>query len=249
MDSYNPFNLNGKTILITGASSGIGKSIAIECSRLGAKLVILGRNPERLNDTFLLLAGSRHIVISVDLNDYEAVTSKLSEIPLLNGVVYCAGMQKSSPIKNIDSLEFLEVIQTNLFSTSFLNTKLLQEKKIAKNASLAFISSVAAGVVADVGNAMYSASKGAILAYAKVLALELSSRKIRVNCIAPAMVKTELLDSISVEKDQLELDEQRYPFGYGEPLDVAYAAIYLLSDASKWVTGTNIILDGGLTLK
>jgi len=249
MVSNNPFNLNGKTILITGASSGIGKSIAIECSRLGAKLAILGRNPERLNDTFSLLAGTGHVVISVDLNDYEAVISKLSEIPLLNGVVYCAGIQKSSPVKNIDNLEFLEVIQTNLFSTSFLNTKLLQEKKIGKNASLVFISSTASGVVAEIGNAMYSASKGAISAYAKVVALELSSRKIRVNCISPAMIKTELLDSISVGKEELELDEQRYPFGYGEPLDVAYAAIYLLSDASKWVTGTNIILDGGLTLK
>jgi NAD(P)-dependent dehydrogenase (short-subunit alcohol dehydrogenase family) len=249
MESYNPFNLNGKTILITGASSGIGKSIAVECSKLGAKLIILGRNAERLNDTFSLLSGTGHVIISVDLNNYEAVTSKLSEIPLLNGVVYCAGMQKSSPVKNIESSEFLEVIQTNLFSTSFLNTKLLQEKKIVKNASLVFVSSTASGIVAEVGNAMYSASKGAISAYAKVVALELSSRKIRVNCIAPAMVKTELLDSISVEKDQLELDEQRYPFGYGEPLDVAYATIYLLSDASKWVTGTNIILDGGLTLK
>lgn len=249
MDSYNPFNLTGKTILITGASSGIGKSIAIECSKLGAKLVILGRNELRLNDTFSLLAGHGHVVICVDLNDYEAVTNKFSEIPLLNGVVYCAGIQKSSPVKNIDSSEFLEVMQTNLFSTSFLNTKLLQEKKIAKNASLVFISSTASGIVAEAGNAMYSASKGAISAYAKVVALELSSRKIRVNCIAPAMVKTELLDSISVEKEQLEIDEQRYPFGYGEPLDVAYAAIYLLSDASKWVTGTNIILDGGLTLK
>lgn len=249
MDSYNPFNLNGKYILITGASSGIGKSIAIECSKLGAKLIILGRNEERLAETFSMLAGSGHIAICVDLNDYKSVINRLSEIPLLNGVVYCAGIQKSSPVKNINNLEFLEVIQTNLFSTSFLNTKLLQEKKIAPKASIVFISSTASGIIAEVGNAMYSASKGAISAYSKVVALELSKRKIRANCITPAMVKTELLNNISVDKEQFELDEQRYPFGYGLPDDVAYAAIYLLSDASKWVTGTNLLLDGGLTLK
>ena len=249
MENYNPFNLTGKCILVTGASSGIGKSIAIECSRLGAKLIILGRNAERLNSTFSLLSGTGHVIICVDLNNYDEITSKLSEIPLLNGIVYCAGIQKSSPVKNIETSEFLEVMQTNLFSTSFLNTKLLQEKKIAKNGSIVFISSTASGIVAEVGNAMYSASKGAISAYAKVVALELVSRKIRVNCIAPAMVKTELLDTISVEKEQLELDELRYPFGYGKPEDVAYATIYLLSDASKWITGTNIVLDGGLTLK
>lgn len=249
MDIYNPFSLTDKIILITGASSGIGKSIAIECSRLGAKVIILGRNQERLQETYSLLNGEGHLAISVDLNDEISVNKIVSDLPLLNGIVYCAGIQKSAPVKNINQKEFLEIIQTNLFSTTYLNTIILQKKKINKYASLIFISSTAAGIVAEIGNAMYSATKGAIASYAKVLALELASRRIRVNCVSPAMVKTNLLETIAVNKEQLEIDELRYPFGYGEPIDVSYAVIYLLSDASKWVTGTNLLLDGGLTLK
>jgi NAD(P)-dependent dehydrogenase (short-subunit alcohol dehydrogenase family) len=249
MDNFQPFSLKSKTILVTGASSGIGRSIAISCSKLGANLIILGRNEGRLNDTFMQLMGNENRSIPVDLNQAELVLNSVSSLPTLDGVVYCAGIQKSSPTKNIEEAEFREIIETNLFSTTRLNTALLQAKKINKNASLVFISSVASGVVAEVGNAMYSASKGALTAFAKVLALELASRKIRVNCILPAMVKTNLLESISVDKEQIEQDEKRYPLGYGEPQDVAYAAIYLLSDASKWVTGTNLLLDGGLTLR
>jgi NAD(P)-dependent dehydrogenase (short-subunit alcohol dehydrogenase family) len=196
-----------------------------------------------------LLNGEGHLAVLVDLNDEIEIDKIVSDLPVLNGIVYCAGIQMSSPVKNINQKEFFEVIQTNLFATTNLNTLFLQNKKIKKAASVIFISSTAAGIVAEIGNAMYSASKGAIAAYAKVLALELASRSIRVNCISPAMVKTNLLASIAVDKEQFEIDELRYPFGYGEPTDVAYAAIYLLSDASKWVTGTNLLLDGGLTLK
>ncbi len=249
MFENNPFSLIGKTILITGASSGIGKCSAIECSRLGARIIILGRNSDRLAETFFLLNGEGHLSINVDLNINIEVDLFISNLPNLDGVIFNAGIQKSAPVKNIIDSEFREIIETNLFSTTALTTKLLQAKKINKYASLIYISSTASSLVAEVGNAMYSASKGAISAFAKVLALELSSRKIRVNSILPAMVKTNLLESIDVDRNQLDIDEQRYPFGYGQPEDVAYAAIYLLSDASKWVTGANLILDGGLTLK
>lgn len=249
MTAYNPFSLQGKTIFVTGASSGIGRSIAIECSKLGARVVLTGRNQDCLSETMSMLVGEGHESKAFDLNSSVEVAAYISEVSLLDGIVYCAGIQKTSPAKLIQSKDLKEVFDSNIFSTIELNTLLLANKKINKGASIVFISSTAAGLVAENGNAMYSASKGAMTAFSKVLALELSPRKIRVNCVLPGMVKSNLLNSISVDAEQLQEDEKRYPFGYGEPIDVAYATIYLLSDAAKWVTGTNLLLDGGLTLK
>jgi NAD(P)-dependent dehydrogenase (short-subunit alcohol dehydrogenase family) len=244
-----PFSLSGKKILITGASSGIGRSCAIECSKQGAALIITGRNSERLEETMAMLSGDGHLFKALDLNDGDATSGFISEISNLDGVVYCAGIQKTCPSKLIQRADIEEVFETNFFSIASMNSLLLKKKKLNKGASIVFISSTAAGVVAESGNAIYSASKGAITSFAKVLALELSNQKIRVNCILPAMIKTPLLETISVDKEQLALDEKRYPFGYGSPEDVAYAVIYLLSDAAKWITGTNLLLDGGLTLR
>lgn len=249
INDYNPFSLKGKTILITGASSGIGKSTAIECSKLGARLILLGRDLDRLNDVYLSLEKSNHIFKSIDLNYSEDVLQYVNELPILDGIVFSAGIQKTCPIKFIDKNDVNDIFATNFFSIIDFNKKLLNSKKLRKGSSVVFISSTAAGIVADYGNAIYSSSKGALNAFAKVLALELSTQKIRVNCVLPAMVKTPLLSNISVDKEQLEIDEKRYPLGYGEPIDVAHAVIYLLSDASKWLTGTSILLDGGLTLK
>ena len=249
IDSYNPYSLSGKKILITGASSGIGKATAIECSKLGANLIITGRNTERLEETMSLLSGEGHLLKALDLNDYEAVLEYIVDIPKLDGTVYCAGTQKTCPTKYIRREDLNEVFETNFFSNINLNSILLEKKKLNKGASIVFISSTAAGIVAQYGNAIYSASKGAITSFAKVLALELSPQKTRVNCVLPGMVKTPLLKNILVDEEQLVKDEESYPLGYGNPEDVAFAVIYLLSDASKWVTGTNILLDGGLTLK
>ena len=248
-NSEYPFSLSGKIILITGASSGIGRSIAIECSKLGATLILTGRNPERLRDTMTNLKGNGHISKVMDLNDFDSLSSFAEEIQKLDGIVYSAGIQKICPAKFIHREDLNNVFETNLFSGINLNSLLQQKKKLKSSASIVFISSIAAGIVAEVGNAIYSASKGAILSFAKVLALELAPQKIRVNCVLPGMIKTPLLNSFSEDINHLEMDEKRYPFGYGEPSDVAFAAIYLLSNASKWVTGTEIILDGGLTLK
>lgn len=244
----NPFSLQQKRILITGASSGIGRSTAIECSRMGAELIITGRNEERLNETMQLLEGQGHLQIVLDLNDVDALDRFVTEMPKLDGVVYCAGTQRTCPVKLLEREIVDEVFETNFFSIVHLNTAILDKKKINKGASVVFVSSTAAGVVAETGNSVYSASKGAISSFAKVLALELSFRKIRVNCVMPGMIKTPLLTKLSIDSDELAEDEKRYPLGYGEPSDVAYAIVYLLSDAARWVTGTNILLDGGLTL-
>ena len=244
----NPFSLQQKRVLITGASSGIGRATAIECSRMGAELIITGRNEERLNETMKLLEGQGHIQIALDLNDADALDRFVAEIPKLDGVVYCAGTQRTCPVKLLQREIVDEVFEINFFSIVHLNTAVLDKKKINKGASVVFVSSIAAGVVAETGNSVYSASKGAISSFAKVLALELSFRKIRVNCVMPGMVKTPLLTKFSIDSDEFAKDEKRYPLGYGEPSDVAYAIVYLLSDAARWVTGTNILLDGGLTL-
>jgi len=249
MDTYNPYSLFGKNILITGASSGIGKTTAIQCSKLGAKLFITGRNTERLAETMAKLSGVGHLSKALDLNNYNAVSEFITGIPNLDGIVYCAGTQKTCPSKCIRKEDIEEVFATNFFSNINLNTLLLAKKKLNKGASIVFISSISAGIVAEYGNAIYSASKGALSAFAKVLALELSPRKVRVNCVLPGMIRTPLLKNFLVDVEQFNADEKRYPLGYGNTEDVAFAIIYLLSDAAKWVTGTNLLLDGGLTLK
>jgi NAD(P)-dependent dehydrogenase (short-subunit alcohol dehydrogenase family) len=247
--SYNPYSLIGKKILVTGASSGIGRVTSIECSRLGAQVIAVGRNPERLKETMKMLTGDGHLSKELDLNNSDAVFSFITDIQKIDGIVFCAGIQKTCPTKYIVREELDGIFETNFFATINLNTLLLQKKKINTEASIVFVSSTAAGIVAEFGNAIYSASKGAISSFAKVLALELSPRKIRVNCVMPGMVRTPLIKNILVDEDQLKEDEKKYPLGYGNPEDVAFAVIYLLSDASKWITGTNLLLDGGLTLK
>ena len=245
----NPFTLSGKHILVTGASSGIGRSTAIMCAGMGARLTITGRNGKRLNETLAILEGNEHKAVTFDINDSEAVNTFVENIDKLNGVVYCAGTQKTVLAKNIHREDLDEVMETNFFSTVNLNTNILEKKKLQKGASVVFISSTASYLVAETGNAIYSASKGALSAFARVLALELSLRKIRVNCILPGMVKTPLTKKTLVDTEEYMKDEKRYPFGYGEPEDVANAAVYLLSDAARWVTGTSLLLDGGLTLR
>lgn len=245
----NPFTLYGKLILVTGASSGIGRSIAIECSKMQATLIIVGRNKERLKQTFSQLAGDGHMEVEIDLNNLNKVNDFISEIKNLDGIVHCAGIIKTCPTKFIKRGDLNEIFNTNLFAPIELTQLILEKKKLNKGASVVCISSVAGGIVANKGNALYSASKGAINAYSKVLALELSSRKIRVNTILPGMINTELLKNCTVEKEEFDADELKYPLGYGEPSDIAYATIYLLSDAARWMTGTNIIIDGGLTLQ
>lgn len=249
MSLYNPFSLTNKIILITGASSGIGKSIAVECSNLGAQLIIMGRNIDRLKETLSLLTGENHSMVSIDMNDKDRISSFITELPKLDGIVHCAGTLKTVLTKFLRRNELDEIFETNFFSIIYFNSLLLNKKKINNCASFVFLSSTASSLVAEYGNAAYSASKGALTAYSKVLALELVSKKIRVNCVLPGMVKTPMHEKIQIDIDQLKEDEKKYPLGYGTPEDVAFAVIYLLSNCSKWITGTGILLDGGLTLK
>lgn len=240
----NRFSLEGKTVLVTGASSGIGRAIAIACAEAGASVVLNGRNVARLNETLSQLSGDGHIVVLADLTIAEQRSALAEQVPVLDGVVHCAGIGSRVLCKMLEEQDVSRVMQANFEAPVLLQAELLREKKIAKEASIVFIASAAA-TIPSVGNAIYSASKAATIAYAKCLAQELAARKIRVNCISPAMVWTDLA-LVGATEEQLREAEQNYPLKrYAQPEDITGAAIYLLSDASSWVTGSNMELTGG----
>lgn len=243
--NFNPFSLKGKKILVTGASSGIGKGISIACSRMGANMLVTGRDKKRLRRVCDELVGDECQMFIADLTSEDAILDLVERLPLLDGVVYCAGIGQRILCKMITAKDVDSVMDINFKSIVLLQAALLKAKKIRKESSLVFIASRAA-VSPSIGNAVYSASKGALISYAKCLALELANRQIRVNCICPAMVWTDLILQGGLTKEDLEVAQLQYPLKrYGTPEDVANLAIYLLSDASKWMTGTCVDLTGG----
>ena len=242
---FNPFELTGKTILVTGASAGIGRAIAISCSMMGAIVIITGRNKDRLDETFSKLAGIGHQMILADLSVEEDRGYLVDKMPVLDGLVHCAGVGSRIPCKMVQKEDFRYVFTSNVEAPILLQAEILVRKKLKKLSSVVFLASKAASYP-SIGNAVYSASKGAIISYAKCLALELAPRQIRVNCICPAMVWTDLILEGGISKEELEVAQLKYPLKrYGQPEDVAYLAIYLLSDASSWMTGTCVDLTGG----
>ena len=249
MSVYNPFSLAGKTILVTGASSGIGKAIATECSRMGASVVLTGRDRDRLQSSYDELAGQGHIQLPADLTRIEDVNALVDQLPVLDGLVNNAGISKRLLVKDMTPKALDHLMHSNFSAPAYFTRVLLKKKKVNKEASVIFISSRGADRP-TVGNAMYSASKGAINSFAKVLALELAPKLIRVNCILPGMVWTPLIEHSPLSVEQYREDEKRYPLGrYGQPNDIAFIALYLLSDTSKWMTGSAITIDGGVSLR
>ncbi len=247
----NPFSLEGKTILITGASSGIGRAAAIECSKMGASVVLTGRNVSRLEETLRMMCDvEKHLIIPADLSDMAQIEALVEQVPEINALVNNAGYTKLLPINFINREDFQSILDVNTVAPIMLLQRLLKKKKLAKNSSVVFTSSMAGIGSSTIANGMYTASKGALSAFIRCAALELAPKGIRVNAVCPAMVNTNIMESGSVSEEQLKEDLKHYPLGrYGEPNDVAYAMIYLLSDASSWVTGTNMVIDGGVTLK
>ena len=237
-----------KTILVTGASSGIGRAIAIACAKRGYMVVLNGRNVSRLEDTRAQMSGDGHILLPADLTDSAQRQALAEQVPVLDGVVHCAGIGSRVLCKMLEADDVQHVMDANFNAPVLLQAALLQEKKIAAGSSIVFIASAAA-TMPSVGNAIYSASKAALIAYAKCLSLELAVRKIRVNCISPAMVWTDLA-LVGATEEQLREAEQAYPLKrYAQPEDIAPMVTYLLGEESSWVTGSNFELTGGaLTL-
>ena len=249
--TYNPFSLEGKTILVTGASSGIGRSTSIECSKAGAKVVLTARNEERLKETLSMLTGEGHSYIVADLANEEQMDRLVAEMPIIDGLVNNAGFNVMQLVPFIKDEDLIKVMRVNLEAPILLTHKVVKKKKIAKESSIVFTSSIAGKGVCSAGNSLYSASKGGLTAFMKNAALELASKKIRCNAVLPGMVETPLKEGKSnITEEQWEINRQLYPLKrFGNPEDVAYAIIYLLSDASAWMTGSELVIDGGRSLK
>lgn len=243
----NAFNLAGKTILVTGASSGLGRQTAITASEYGATVVITGRDTNRLNETFAALRGEGHQQFAADLTVQADIDRLVANLPLLNGVVYSTGISDLMPARFISSETIAKTFRISFDASVLLTAALLGKKKFAKNqCSLVFISSISTRYP-FVGGAMYISAKAALEAYARVLALELAPKGIRVNCVAPAFVRTPMLDETATNYSQeaVNMIEARQILGLGDPEDVANSIVFYLADASKWVSATSLILGGG----
>lgn len=240
-------SLNGKTVLVTGASSGIGQAVAIECSKLGADVIITGRNEERLANTMDTMEAGNHRMLLADLTSETDIADLVSQLPKLDGVAHIAGMGCTKMAAYLKPKTIHQLLQCNLESPMLLQAELLKNKRINKQASIVFMASVA-GIGGWPGTGLYSASKAGLMAYARCLTTELGAKGIRVNCILPGMVETPLIHGGAFDRETYEADKKDYPLGrYGKPDEVAHLTAFLLSDAAAWISGGNYVIDGGLS--
>jgi NAD(P)-dependent dehydrogenase (short-subunit alcohol dehydrogenase family) len=239
-----PFDLTGKTILVTGASSGIGRQTCISIANMGGKIIASGRNEKRLKETITMLSKDNPKMFKADLTKTSEIEEMVNDLDKINGVVHCAGIVKLLPMKFYTKEYLREVNEINYEAPVLLTKTLHKKRKILNNSSIIFISSIMSQV-GKIGQGLYAGTKGALVAITKVLAIELAAKNIRVNCISPGLVKTPLIDDLTTFKKEIEENIKLHPLGLGTPEDVANACVYLLSDASRWITGTNLIIDGG----
>lgn len=252
----NLFRLTEKVIIITGASSGIGRQCAITCSKFGAKVALLGRNEERLKETLSYMDNAElHVICSIDLTNVENVPNVIkdivSKLGRVDGLINCAGISTTLPLKMMTEEKILDFFSTNVFSSFNITKEVVRLANFSKDGgSVIFLSSIMA-LVGESGKCLYSATKGALLSGAKSLACELAKRKIRVNTISPGAIETDINKNLPhmADPEKRAALEAHHLLGLGKTDDIANACVYLLSDASRWVTGTNLVVDGGYTAK
>ncbi len=252
---YNPFTLEGKTILITGASSGIGQQCAIDCSRMGACVVLIGRNEARLAESLEKMEGDQHLVVPFDLTCSEELGEKvkviISQVGALHGILHCAGISTTLPLKLMSREKLDEFFHCNVYSAIELTREICKPRNVAKEgASIVFFSSIM-GCVGESGKSLYGMTKGALIAAARALACEFAKKNIRFNTISPGAIETPINTNLPhmTEPELRKQLEDKHLLGLGRTEDISHACIYLLSDAARWVTGQNLIVDGGYTAK
>lgn len=249
---YNPFSISGKTILITGAGSGIGRSTAIIASQMGATVILVDINEEGIKETLSRIDEHKagHSYYVVDLMDSKEVESLVEDVVCLDGLVNNVGISNTRPLHLIREEDFNLVVGLNTKAPMILTNLLYKKKKFNKGASIVFTSSLAGLYTFTPANGLYSLSKSALTSYAKSCAVEFAVREIRSNCVNPSMVNTHLKESLSFSEDEYKKDVEKYPLKrYAEPEEVAKAIVFLLSDASSYITGHTLLVDGGRSLK
>jgi len=252
---YPIFNLSNKNIIITGASSGIGRQCAVTFSQLGANVILVARNEKRIKETFNKLKKGNHLTILQDITEYdkleEVVNTTVNKVGNVSGFIHSAGIETTLPLRSMQPSYYEKMFSVNVIA-GFELAKIISKKKyLDKNgASFVFISSVM-GILGQAGKVGYCSSKGALLSGAKAMALELVKKNIRVNCILPGVVETEMTNKMfeNLSEDSKKAIIEMHPLGLGKPNDIAYACAYLLSDVTRWVTGTNLVIDGGYSAR
>ena len=240
-------SLQGKHVLLTGASSGMGRVFARMIASQGARVTLLARNEERLQQTLDSMDGEGHQIVVCDLTDEDMLNDAVGKMDAVDGIVLCAGINDFVPVKFIKQAKIDRMFQTNYFSQLLLVQKMLKKKLVNKGSSIVFISSVSS-MLGVQGTLLYASSKGAINSAVRVMASELAGQRIRVNAICPGIVRTEMLSGTNVDEETFTKQEAQYPLGLGTPEDVGGAVLYHLSDASRWLTGQCMVIDGGFTL-
>lgn len=251
---FNPFSIEGKTILVTGATSGMGRATALLCSKMGAQVIAIGRNQERLASLQAELENEEireleNLYISADLTDAEQVKALIEQCPEIDGIANCAGIANMNPFQFVTKEEMQRVMDVNCFGPVMLVNQLLKAKKLKKGGSVVFVSSVDGPKIVHAGNSVYSASKSALVGMARNMAIDLASKKIRVNCVLPGTTDTPMVRTGSATEEMLAETAKQLPMKrFAEPEEIANAIVFLLSDASSYITGTELVVDGGTTI-
>ncbi len=248
----NPFRLDQKRILITGASSGIGRQCAIDCSKMGARIVLIGRNNNRVAETKKLLEGNEHEVIIGDITDFlnitHLITEEIKRNGPIDGFIHSAGIEKTLLLRNLKPADYIEIYNTNFISAVDILKTISKKGHFTKGLKVVFISSITA-LIARIGTLAYTASKGALVAATRELAVELAPKGINVNCISPGTILTPMMEKVLNELSDEDKAKrlEGFPLGTGIPEDVSHTCVFLLSEAARWITGQNIVIDGGYT--